>query len=73
MLNPIVAGKTASLLMVSVPVAIHYGRLTTTVHLFLFLSFVFRQTNNNRRRTEIRQGKGLTTEQAKKKLKKWLN
>ena len=27
----------------------------------------------NRGREEIKQGKGLTTEQAKKKLKKWLN
>ncbi|MBX9785108.1 MAG: hypothetical protein K2X48_17615 [Chitinophagaceae bacterium] len=27
----------------------------------------------NKARTEIKQGKGLTTEQARKKLKKWLN
>ncbi|MBK8087462.1 MAG: hypothetical protein IPK31_05675 [Chitinophagaceae bacterium] len=27
----------------------------------------------NKGREEIKQGKGLTTEQAKKKLKKWLN
>ena len=27
----------------------------------------------NKARTEIKKGKGITTEQAKKKLKKWLN
>jgi hypothetical protein len=27
----------------------------------------------NKGREEIKQGKGLTTQQAKKKLKKWLN
>lgn len=27
----------------------------------------------NKGREEIKQGKGLTTEEAKKKLKKWLN
>ena len=27
----------------------------------------------NKGRQEIKEGKGLTTEQAKKKLKKWLN
>ena len=27
----------------------------------------------NKARAEIKQGKGVTTEQAKKKLKKWLN
>ena len=27
----------------------------------------------NKARAEIKQGKGITTEQAKKKLKKWLN